>query len=226
MSALAQMWVASIKVGNQTAKQLLQFLASHNFAKPGFEFSNKTLADQLEVKERAIQRAFKLLIDKKLIIKEPRYDKKGRQLSNQTWLNIPQEFVDKCFGEDVFKTSLGVSVGRGEGARRTPLNNNINNKNNNKKQRKPKKSVDKKLQSAPMPQQNVSRFQAKTSYSYSQNTQRCTLKFFDDPLHPDYERTYGLHNFLNDANKFNREVNVNVENLSFEEYNSFTKRLD
>lgn len=67
MSAIALSWVATIKVGNQTAKQLLQFYASHNFNRPGFEFKNKTLAQQLEVSERAIRDAHKLLIDKGLI---------------------------------------------------------------------------------------------------------------------------------------------------------------
>lgn len=133
MSGIALAWVASVTVGNQTAKQLLQFYAGHNFGKPGFEFKNETLARQLEVKERAIQRAHKLLIDKKLIIKEKRFNEDGRQLTNSFYLNIPQEFVDNYMGEGVPRTSLGVSLGRGEGVLKTPLyNNKLNNKLNTK----------------------------------------------------------------------------------------------
>lgn len=133
MSAIALKWVASIKVGNQTAKQLLQFYACHNFGKPGFEFKNKTLADQLEVSERAIQLAHKLLLEKNLIIKETRFDEHGRQLSNHMYLNIPDEFVDNFFGEGERSSSLGVNVVQGEGERSSSpsiYNNNNNNKNN------------------------------------------------------------------------------------------------
>lgn len=142
MSAPALAWVASIKVGNQTAKQLLQFYAAHNFNKPGFEFKIDTLAEQLETSKSSIQRAHKLLIEKGLIIKEPRYSKDGRQLSSSVFLNIPQEFVDNFFnkgGEGVTLTPTRVSHRHGEGVTLTPLyNNNINNKKN-KREPAPKK---------------------------------------------------------------------------------------
>lgn len=149
MSAVSLAWVASIKVGNQTAKQLLQFYASHNFHKPGFEFSNEVLAGQLEVTERSIINAHNLLVDKKLIIREKRYHESGRELVSVTYLNIPNDFirefedrfykkqlptnsVDNSKGEGERRSSLGVNVVQGEGERMTPLNNKRNNKNNNK----------------------------------------------------------------------------------------------
>lgn len=133
MTAIALSWVATIKVGNQTAKQLLQFYASHNFNKPGFEFKNETLANQLEVKVRAIQNAHKLLIDKGFLKKEERFAKDGSQLSSTYYLNIPNEFVDNFFnkgGEGVLKTSPPCLKDTPRGVLKTPLNNNINNKNN------------------------------------------------------------------------------------------------
>lgn len=134
MSAIALAWVATVKVGNQTAKQLLQFYACHNFHKPGYEFKNETLANQLEVEVRSIQRAHDLLVEKNLIKREPRYNKEGRQISSTTYLNIPDEFVDNFMGEGDIKSSLGVTLCQGEGDTVSPLyNNNINNKLNNKK---------------------------------------------------------------------------------------------
>lgn len=133
MSAIALSWIATIKVGNQTAKQLLQFYASHNFNKPGFEFKNDTLAEQLEVKVRAIQNAHKLLIKKGFLNKEERFGSDGSQLTSIYYLNIPNEFVDNFFkrgGEGVFKTSPPCLKDTPRGVLKTPLNNNINNKEN------------------------------------------------------------------------------------------------
>jgi len=133
MSAIALSWVATIKVGNQTAKQLLQFYASHNFNKPGFEFKNDTLADQLEVKVRAIQNAHKLLVEKGFLKKEERFAKDGSQLTSIYYLNIPNEFVDNFFnrgGEGVLKTSPPCLKDTPRGVLKTPLNSNINNKQN------------------------------------------------------------------------------------------------
>ena len=100
MSAIALSWVASIKVGNQTAKQLLQFYASHNFNRPGFEFKIETLASQLETSRSSIKRAHNLLVEKELIKKEARYSSDGRQLPSSIFLNIPQAFVDNFFNNE------------------------------------------------------------------------------------------------------------------------------
>lgn len=131
MSAIAQAWVSSIKVGNQTAKQLLQFYASHNFNRPGFEFKNETLAEQLEVTPRAVRNAHKLLIEKGFIKKEVRHSKTGRQLTNRFSINIPREF------EENFKRISHVKRGGGtrflpRGEVRSSLNNNINSKKHNR----------------------------------------------------------------------------------------------
>ncbi len=144
MSAIALSWVATVKVGNQTAKQLLQFYASHNFNKPGFEFKNETLADQLEVKVRAIQNAHKLLIEKDLLIKEERFGKDGSQLTSVFYLNIPPQFVDNFFnrgGEGVLKTSPPCLKDTPRGVLKTPLNNNINNKQNKREQPRKKREA-------------------------------------------------------------------------------------
>lgn len=146
MSGIALAWVATVTVGNQTAKQLLQFYAGHNFGKPGFEFKNATLAKQLEVTERSIRNAHKLLLDKGFLIKEERYNKEGRQLTNFFALNIPNSFVDNFMGEGEVRSSLGGKHVPGEGETSSSLiNNNINNKENNKEPKEVKK-VEKKIE--------------------------------------------------------------------------------
>ncbi len=134
MSAIALTWVSTISVGNQTAKQLLQFYASHNFNTSDYQFKNSTLANQLEVTERAIQKAHKFLMDGGYIKKDVRFNDSGRQTTNSIMLNIPKEFVDNYFGEGEQRSSLGVNKVQGEGERSAPLLNNkaLNNKSNNK----------------------------------------------------------------------------------------------
>lgn len=134
MSAIALKWVSTIKVGNQTAKQLLLFYASHNFNTDDYVFKNSTLANQLEVTERAIRNAHKLLLEQELIKKQLRFNENGRQTTNSIMLNIPPEFVDNFFGEEERSAPLGRNVVLGEEERSAPLLNNkaLNNKSNNK----------------------------------------------------------------------------------------------
>lgn len=131
MSAIALAWVAKIRVGNQTAKQLLHFYAAHNFGKPGFEFKNETLAEQLEVTERCIRKAHAILIEQKLVIKKTRKNKNGQQLPNLIYLNIPKEFVDNFLNGNCNSTANGGGRGNvvpGGEERSSALNNNINKK--------------------------------------------------------------------------------------------------
>lgn len=130
MSAITLAWVATIKVGNQTAKQLLQFYASHNFKKSGYEFKIETLANQLEVSERSIQNAHKLLVSKGFLIKTERFSKDGSQLPSNYDFNIPDEFVDNFFREGETNAPSPRTTCTPRGAPRAPLsiNNNINNK--------------------------------------------------------------------------------------------------
>jgi len=147
MSALAQAWVATVRTGNQTAKQLLQFLASQNFGNPDLFFKAETLANQLEVSLRSIQRAFKLLEQKKLIVKQERYNSSGQQLSNHVYVNVPQDFIDRFYshhkqGEGDTPSGRRVTQCRGEGDTLSPLNNNINNNYINKSFKSSCASVD------------------------------------------------------------------------------------
>ena len=132
MSVIALSWVATISVGNQTAKQLLQFYASHNFNTTNYVFKNSTLAKQLEVTERAIQKAHKFLMDGGFIKKDIRFNQDGRQMTNSIMLNIPPEFGDNFFGEGEQRSPLGANNVQGEGERSAPLLNNklLNNKLN------------------------------------------------------------------------------------------------
>lgn len=114
MSSIAIKWVSETIVGNQTAKQLLLFLATHNFHKPGIFFKLETIAKQMEVTVRSVQKAFKILQDKNLVTKQSRFDAEtSRQTTNAYYLNIPDSFVDKYFGEGELGSSLGVNYVQG-----------------------------------------------------------------------------------------------------------------
>jgi hypothetical protein len=169
MSAIQVKWVSEQQVGNNHAKHLLLFLSVHHFHKPGIFFKVETIAKQLELSIRAVQRAFKLLEDKKLIIRESRFNNEtGRQITNGYYLNIPQSYVDNFFGnvrEGDYCAPLGVTNRQGEGVHWSPSppqnsqktsnisndykldaipnNNSINNKSNNNsisvKKRTPKR---------------------------------------------------------------------------------------
>ncbi len=99
MSVIQIKWAHSITVGNQTAKQLLCFLASHHFGKPGMEFRNSTMSKILEVSERTIQKAKKHLVDNGFITVTPQYSSTGKQISNIIYLNVPQQDVDNYMAE-------------------------------------------------------------------------------------------------------------------------------
>jgi Helix-turn-helix domain len=124
MSAIAIKWVSEQHIGNNHAKHLLLFLATHNFHTPGVFFKIDTIAKQLELSVRAVQRAFNILENLKLILREYRFNKETkRQITNGYYLNIPQEYVDKFFGEHRegdYCAPLGVSNRRGEGDQWTP----------------------------------------------------------------------------------------------------------
>src|SRR6185295_12849508 len=105
MSLPAQLWVNSVQVGNTIAKALLRFLAEQNFHSEGFIFKNSTYAHQLEVNERSIIRALKLLEEKNFIRIEERFDASGKQISNQIYLKVPNEFLTK------YQDSLSEGVG-------------------------------------------------------------------------------------------------------------------
>jgi len=121
MSAIALSWVASIQVGNATAKSLLRFYASHNFqASNHFEFTVNTLAHQLEVSERSIQNAHAYLLKNGFIQREIQYGKNGVQLRTVTTLCIPQEFIDKFMGKYTKSNENPVDKSGGEGERPAP----------------------------------------------------------------------------------------------------------
>ena len=88
-------WVITVKTGNQTAKQLLLLYSCLHTFNASFDFTNDDLADYLEVSSRAIQKANKLLIEKKLLIKRERFDENGAQLCNTISLNLPKHLLKR-----------------------------------------------------------------------------------------------------------------------------------
>ena len=176
MSAIALSWVATLTVGNQTAKQLLLFYASHNFGKPGFEFKNCTLSKQLETSERSIQRAHKLLEKEGYIKRIEQFDSDGQQQSTVTYLNISQEFIDNFFnrkegeGDSVspplrHTVTPGVTVCH-------PYNNKLNNNINNSSCKKVKKETKAKKTKAEYQEEN----KRKHEFSGSKDAMACESK--------------------------------------------------
>lgn len=160
MSVIALKWAYTQKVGNAVAKNILAFLASHNFAGDQSCFKVRTIMGATEYEESAVRRALKLLAALNLISKHPRFGANGQQLSNEYTLNIPPEYKDDFYSsygvESVDKSVGGVSVVQGGGVPDTrggvsvvhPLNNNkynnnINNKSFCEKEQKKHKAVNK-----------------------------------------------------------------------------------
>jgi DNA-binding transcriptional ArsR family regulator len=145
MSIIALKWAYTQKLGNPTAKSILAFLASHNFAGDQSCFKVKTIAAATDLTIRAVQIGLKFLHEKGLVKKEARYAEHGGQLSNEYTLNVPKADVDewyKSYGEPpVDNLGGGVHLMQGGGAPDAgggvnqvhPLNNNKYNNNINKK---------------------------------------------------------------------------------------------
>lgn len=146
MSLPALVWIDSIQVGNATAKSLLRYLATHNFASKQFYFKNSTYMRALEISEKTLQRAFAFLEEGKFITREPRFDEFGRQVSNEIVLNVPLEFYQKYeqMMEGISQNDAPPLIPRQNDApspvkmtssprqNDAPYNNNINNKSNNR----------------------------------------------------------------------------------------------
>jgi len=142
MSALALKWAYSQKVGNAVAKNILGYLASHNFGGNKSCFKVKYIMAATEYQETAVRQALQLLVSKNLIIKNVRFGDKGQQLSNEYILNIPEAYENEFYESymqksvDNFTTPPSPYVPPPIAERTppyrvaNPLNNKINNKIN------------------------------------------------------------------------------------------------
>jgi hypothetical protein len=145
MSIIALKWAYTQKVGNPIAKNILAFLASHNFAGDQSVFKVRTIMAATEYEESSVRRGLKFLAEMNLIKKQIRYGERGQQLSNEYTLNIPTEYKDDFYSSygvaSVDNSMGGVSVRQGGGVSQTapplstghPLNNNKYNNNINTK---------------------------------------------------------------------------------------------
>ena len=97
MSIIALKWAYSQKVGNPIAKNILAFLASHNFVGDQSCFKVRTIMGATEYEESSVRRGLKILADLNLIKKEARFAASGQQLSNEYSLNIPNEYKDEFY---------------------------------------------------------------------------------------------------------------------------------
>jgi hypothetical protein len=151
MSVIGLRWAYSLKLGNATAKSILAFLASHNFAGDQSCFKVKTIGLALDLGETAVKGGLQFLAQHGLIKKEARFGENGSRLSNEYTLNIPKEFIEKSYNDygshtifprEIVDNSGGVgrqATGGGSasdggvGRQATSLNNNKYNNNINKK---------------------------------------------------------------------------------------------
>ena len=158
MSIIALRWAYSSPIKNPIEKNILAFLASHNFGGDKSCFKVRNISAATAYSERAVRDALKNLAGNGYLKKVARYGDKGQQLSNEYQLNIPEDFADDCYkayGEPIKevlevvdnsdqklnKTGGGVHHVQGGGAPRAgggvrhvhPLNNKLLNNNINKK---------------------------------------------------------------------------------------------
>lgn len=136
MSIIATKWVYSLQNVDGIETAVLAFLASHNFGHDQSFFRIKTISAAIKFSYDAIKRAFSSLAQKKLIIKEPRYNENGAKISNLYILNIPSGYIQRnC--EDYLSTTPRADSPDPQGQQPPPpgltaltYNNNINNKIN------------------------------------------------------------------------------------------------
>lgn len=161
MSVIALKWAYSQKIGNAIAKNILAFLASHNFAGDQSCFKIRTISAATEYDERSVKRGLLLLAEKNLILKKPRFAENGQQLSNEYTLNIPNEYKDDFYSSygvgTVDKSTGGVTDRHPPHDTQSPpgvthshplnsnnINNNINKKLLAKNDQKQNNAVDNK----------------------------------------------------------------------------------
>lgn len=137
MSAIASKWAYSQPIKNPTAKNVLAFLASHNFPGNKSFFSVQTISGATAFSRRAVIDALKWLVENKYVVKNIRFDEDGGRQTNVYELNIPHQYVEE-FCSEYTKLSVppvqelhggGAGAARG-GVQELHPNNNINNKSN------------------------------------------------------------------------------------------------
>ena len=99
MSALALSWAYSRPISNPTEKNVLAFLASHNFGGNQSCFKVKTICAATAYKESSVREALKQLAKKEYIIKTAKYGEDGRQIPNECTINIPQDYINEFYSK-------------------------------------------------------------------------------------------------------------------------------
>lgn len=196
MSTIATIWAYQQRVGHSIAKQLLCFLASNNFNKPGFHYKNSTLANILEVSERSIKNAKEILIDKELIKVEPQFDSRGKQIHSVIYLNIPDEefneVIHKMEGKGGTTCTPSLSQApraRAPGTTCTHPSKKQHISNSNIKENF-KNSFPNSKYKANNKYNNKEQSKERTFCALKDKSKRPDLKYWE-PGHPDYDRNYG-----------------------------------
>jgi hypothetical protein len=104
MTVLSLKWAYSCPIANPVEKNILAFLASHNFGGDQSCFRVRTIMSATAYKERAVRDALNSLYRQGYLKKEARYGDKGQQLSNEYTLNIPEEYK-QSFYDDYHKSA-------------------------------------------------------------------------------------------------------------------------
>ena len=97
MSVVALKWAYSQEIKNPVAKNVLAFLASHNFPGNKTFFSVQTICGATAYSRRSVVDSLKWLVENNYLKKEFRVSEKGAQQSNVYVLNIPDQYmIDFC----------------------------------------------------------------------------------------------------------------------------------
>lgn len=140
MSVIALKWAYSQSIKNPVAKNILAFLASHNFPGNRTFFSVQTICGATAFSRRAVIDALKWLVENSYLKKEFRISEKGAQQSNVYVLNIPDAYLsDFCADYNKLSTTpVQEAHPPRAGAAPPPVqeahpNSNIINNNTNKR---------------------------------------------------------------------------------------------
>lgn len=106
MSIIALKWAYSQPISSPVAKNILAFLASHNFPSNKMFFAIETICKATAYSRRAVIDAIKWLVENNYIKKEVRLSKEKGQQTNIYILNIPDEYMEQfCADYNKLSTS-------------------------------------------------------------------------------------------------------------------------
>jgi hypothetical protein len=153
MSVIALKWAYSQPISNPVAKNVLAFLASHNFPSNKMFFAIETICRATAYSRTAVKAALNWLVANGYLKKEIRISEDGGQQTNVYVLNISDAYLEEfCSDYNKLSTPPGreatppQSAGDPPPGREATPNSNIINNNFNKRR---DSTNDKKINNEP-----------------------------------------------------------------------------